>query len=264
MGSLIEEANIFKAKEFAKNYFSFEQFDKLNSFLITKSKLWLLTNFEPDEGFLISKFKNVSLSNLFIFDLKNPSLIERIRVPCDYVFEVKKLNNFYAIIGINFKPHQMTYHIYDETSILRYTFTDPLSNNLNISSVNSSNFYNVAIFHDRMIYFKPSDKVFEIKIMPEGLVSDYSQLKSGNNSLIKCISYDRYKYILSYEENSVEVYSSKNRELMYVILGGSSLVIPKSFVANPNYKGFSKIITSKSTVLCVMGNLLREYNFINK
>jgi hypothetical protein len=266
MSSIIEEANKFKAKEFAKNYFLFDQFDKLSSFLITKNKLWLLTNFEPDEGYLISKFKTVALSNLFVFNISNPTHFERIRVSTEYVFEIKKLKNFSVIIGIDFQPNRMTYHIYDESLILRYNFSDPITYNINLSSVITSNFYNIAILNDRLSSFKYSGQVFEMKIMPEGLVTQDSELKSGNKDkgLIKCISYDEFKYLLSYEENVVEIYSSKTRELIYVIVGGSTLVVPKSYVVNPYYKGFSKIMTTKSSVICVMGNLIREYSFINK
>ena len=38
-------------------------------------------------------------------------------------------------------------------------------------------------------------------------------------------------------------------------------VIPKSFIKNPSYKGFNIIKVTRTSIIGVMGNLIREYSF---
>ena len=58
--------------------------------------------------------------------------------------------------------------------------------------------------------------------------------------------------------------SNKKREVWHKLLGGSMTVIPKSFVQNPLYKGFSNIELTRHSIIVSLGNLIRIYDFNTK
>src|SRR5689334_16548021 len=98
---ITEEAVEFKKKLSPKNYFMFHPEDVKKSFLVKNNKIFLINNFDVDELFLINKYKNVQLHNLFIFDKEEPRNLNRIRVEMDYLLEVTSIRNFIVVIGFS-------------------------------------------------------------------------------------------------------------------------------------------------------------------
>lgn len=47
----------------------------------------------------------------------------------------------------------------------------------------------------------------------------------------------------------------------YLLVGGTTLVQPKSFVKFEGYEGFHKLILKENSIIGVMGNMLRIYQF---
>ena len=82
--------------------------------------------------------------------------------------------------------------------------------------------------------------------------------KGGN---INCIEGDKFRIIIANESNTLGIYNRNDASLWYYLLGGSMTVIPKSFIKNPLYNGFNIIKVTRTSIIGVLGNLIREYSF---
>ena len=50
-------------------------------------------------------------------------------------------------------------------------------------------------------------------------------------------------------------------EYNYLLVGGTTLVQPKSFIKLEGYEGFHKLILNENSIIGVTGNMLRIYEF---
>jgi hypothetical protein len=86
----------------------------------------------------------------------------------------------------------------------------------------------------------------------------YDNLKDKK---VNCVSYDKFKFVVGFNDNTIKVFSTKEKQLWYNLLGGSMTVIPKSFVGY--IEGFHAIQLTKYSIIGCLGNLIREYSFNN-
>ena len=77
------------------------------------------------------------------------------------------------------------------------------------------------------------------------------------------LNHDNYKWVISYSDNTIKIYSSKDNMICYHLYGGTTTVIPKSFVVHPTITGFTNICLTKYSIIGTIGNLIRVYNFSN-
>ena len=78
---------------------------------------------------------------------------------------------------------------------------------------------------------------------------------------INCVAGDKYRLIIGTEGMAIGVYRTSNASVWYYLLGGSKTVVPKSFIKNPHYEGFNLLKVSRTSIIGVLGNLIREYSF---
>ena len=85
---------------------------------------------------------------------------------------------------------------------------------------------------------------------------------SKDFSQIVCAESDRHRLVIAGNELNVGIFDIRNGDFWYFFLGGSLNVFPKSYVKHPLYEGFHIVQITRNAVICVMGNLIREYKFV--
>jgi hypothetical protein len=88
----------------------------------------------------------------------------------------------------------------------------------------------------------------------------FIQLDCKNNQ-INCFIADKFRIVIGFNNNLLSIYSKETGNLYFNLLGGSLTVIPKSFVAKPNFTGFHLIKITRTAIIGVLGNLIRVYSF---
>jgi len=240
--------------------------DIKSSFIMNKGKLYLINNFDLEEFYHI-KMYNVELPNLFIFQINNLNCdgsLKRVdshlsttlvNIECEYLIELVSIGKFMVLT--TFEKNTLVFILYDcETQLIKHRYSCSIL-------VELSDPYKLCSARERenkIIFFVANSSLLELIIENDKLNME-AQILDGIKGKINCVYSDKLKFILSCEDNSIKVFAPKSKKLRYNLLGGSTTVVPKSFVANPKKSGFSIIKVSESKILGAIGNLIREFNF---
>ena len=84
------------------------------------------------------------------------------------------------------------------------------------------------------------------------------------NDKVNCVEADEFRLVIGTDENTLSVYDRTSGDLWFLLLGGSLTVKPKSFVEHPLYKSFHIVKITRNSIVGVIGNMFREYNFTFK
>ena len=196
--------------------------------------------------------KKKKLDNLFIFNRKNISKLGY-NINYDYIYNIFKLEkgNFGILGYLNGNISYRIYSIHNEM----------LKTNKQIN-------FNINVIPDKVYLLYLDDKILSLLINKNIVIN--KQLNStpvkiynlkNNEGKINCIKGDKYRIIIANDNNSLGIYNRNDASLWYYLLGGSMTVIPKSFIKNPLYNGFNIIKVTRTSIIGVLGNLIREYSF---
>lgn len=275
-----EEAAKFKTKFVCRSYFNFSEInERKKSFMLKGNKIYLLLNFDIEEQFLVSKYKTVYLENLFVFNKNNPFQNEKFIIDLCYLIEITSINNYIVIVGMD-SLNKLNILFFDMTMKLKMKHT------LEIDGFNQNNsiFQNIPITEERLLIntrMLTKNPYHYSKIKEEGLVIIINNYKfteiliTQNNKLaiknskdielkskkINSMICDSFKFAIAFDDNTIKIFSSKDKTLWYNLLGGSLTIIPKSFINHPNIQGFFKVILTKYSIIGVVGNLIRQYYY---
>lgn len=281
MKLIAEEVLEIKKKASAKNYFIFNDLENIKkSYLIKNNRVLLINNFDLDEMFIISKYKTVNLHNLFIFQKDDTRNIERIKIDMEYLIEIASIRNYFVIFGFS-QNLGLCVNLYSESNLtFKYSTNIPLQPidnsqqllldnirinfaNDNFNPIKKTFLYNYCKVNDESLMLViPNSEFVDISIKADKLVKNQYYLSDDlKKKKVNCVNFDKFKFVVSFDDGTIKVFSAKEKNLWYNLLSGSMTVIPKSFVAHPDIVGFSKIYLTKYSIIGAMGNLIREYSF---
>jgi hypothetical protein len=222
--------------------------------LVKAAKLYLIDNLDPIESLNINCYKSVNLHNLYQFDkYDHLNRSNRSKVEMNELNEITSFRNFIVIFGSDIGNMGIIF-LNDVDLVLKYIYKDIILNNPSLQYRIVEDIGAFVILYDNNLY--------EIKIKSHNLsVNKLAISQQFNNKTINCFILDTYKLLIGFEDLTIKVFSQKDKKLWYTLLGGSMTVIPKSFVKHPEINGISNILVTRSKIIGVIGNLIREYSF---
>jgi hypothetical protein len=241
----------------------------------------MIANYDVIECYLTKKY--VGVPNFFSFPMSDLQLnVQKLKIECDYILEIGSFKNMIIIFGWSVSEG-LIFRIFNDTDLkIRYStsFSFPNYNNsmrelYSINQLfNTDNFYKAVSrcliykyckIGDESIFLWLADGRFREILFKDNKFKNETIVMEGNlnEKILNTVAFDKFKYTLGFDDNTIKVYSVKEKKLWYNLLGGSMTVIPKSFVANPNVVGFSHIILTNYAIIGCLGNLIREYSFNN-
>ena len=221
-----------------------------------KGNLLYLYNKETDQN---------KLYNIRLFK-KSTNAEYRSYIQFDIIFSINKMendNNQIGILGI-FK-NKLYYKIYSILNINLKLKTEFLIDN----NPNIFNFYsNIPNINKKIDILNLSKNSISYLLNMNELYTynfekkekKFIQLDCKNNQ-INCFIADKFRIVIGFNNNLLSIYSKETGNLYFNLLGGSLTVIPKSFVAKPNFTGFHLIKITRTAIIGVLGNLIRVYSF---
>ena len=236
----------------------------IKSFAVCGNKIIFGINYEPVKKELIKKYTSKKLlPNTYFID-QETRLYKDLHVDLEYIFGVLKLSeDKVAFLGLN---------------------------SSNFLSMKIYSTENTVLLGESILYSDSHDRIKEFNLLYSGLPEKLEfyflinniklyktnfanpkqiktlqithDLKKVNN--INCIKSDRHRLVITSDDNYVSIFDITNGDFWYNFLGGSLSVVPKSFVKHPLYNGFHLLEITRNAIICVMGNLIREYKFVFK
>ena len=232
-------------------------------FVVTEDKVILYINKDPIRKRLISEYNNRDLPNVFIFK-KNTLIANGYHIDLDYILNILPIND--AEVGfIGTKTNQNTYR---KQVVLKvyYLAYFSLAREIVLSDENENfNTFDMILYKNPELYYLINDTKLK-KIENIGV----KQLKIENIGTLKaipsinCIESDEFRIVIGSDELFMAIFDIKSGKLWFNLLGGSKTVVPKSFVKHPDYEGFHILEVTRNSIVSVIGNLIREYNFTFK
>ena len=221
-----------------------------------KGNLLYLYNKETDQN---------KLYNIRLFK-KSTNAEYRSYIQFDIIFSINKMendNNQIGIFGI-FK-NKLYYKIYSILNInLKLKTEFLIDNNPNIF-INYNNILSINktidilnLSNNSISYLLNMNELNTYNF--EKKEKKYIQIDCKNNQ-INCFVADKFRIVIGFNNNLLSIYSKETGNLYFNLLGGSLTVIPKSFVAKPNFNGFHLIKITRTSIIGVLGNLIRVYSF---
>ena len=242
----------------APNEFTINKEGEHKNFIYDGDLIIVFSNFEFTKYHLVNRYSNKNigkkkkLDNLFIFNRKNISKLGY-NINYDYIYNIFKLENQnFGILG--YLNGNISYRIYS-------IHNEMLKTNKQIN-------FNINVIPDKVYLLYLDEKILSLLINKNMVIN--KQLNStpvkiynlkNNEGKINCIKGDKYRIIIANDNNSLGIYNRNDASLWYYLLGGSMTVIPKSFIKNPLYNGFNIIKVTRTSIIGVLGNLIREYSF---
>ena len=251
----IEDGNN-EAPSLDKNY--------IKSFTICGDKLILFINYEPVKRQLIRKYTcKKLLPNAYFID-QETKLYKDLHVDLEHIFDILKLSDDkVAFIGLNstnflsMKIYSSENTVFLGESILYSDISDQIRQfNLLYSDLQEKFEFYYLINHKKLY----KTNLINFKQIKTHQITH--ALKKVEN--ITCIESDRHRIVIASDDMYVAIFDITNGEFWYNFLGGSLSVFPKSFVKHPLYNGFHLLSITRNAIICVMGNLIREYKFVFK
>lgn len=233
-----------------------------NNFSICGNKLVVYINKEPVKKRMIKSYScKKLLPNAFFID-RDSKLYKDFHIDLDYIYSILKISeDKVGFIGID--PNKML-------SIKIFSTENPVLvgekvlYSTAISSLDKFNLLYSEFPNKQELYFLINKKelykmnlanLTQIKVQKiKDLSKDFSQ--------IVCAESDRHRLVIAGNELNVGIFDIRNGDFWYFFLGGSLNVFPKSYVKHPLYEGFHIVQITRNAVICVMGNLIREYKFV--
>ena len=238
--------------------FTINKHGEHKNFICDGDLIIVFSNFDFTKYHLLNRYtknnfgKKKKLDNLFIFNRKTISKIGY-NINYEYIYNIIKLENGnFGILG--FLKGDLSYRKYSLQNELLKT-----NQTFNIHINNIPQKVHLLYYDEKII----SILINESKLINRELNSTPAKIyrlenKGGN---INCIEGDKFRIIIANESNTLGIYNRNDASLWYYLLGGSMTVIPKSFIKNPSYNGFNIIKVTRTSIIGVMGNLIREYSF---
>jgi hypothetical protein len=252
--------------------------DLKKSFLVKGTKVLLINNFDVAEFLHVKRYKSETLPNLFVFEKGLQTNLVRMVVDMDYLLEITSVRNYTVIIGLTIKngfniqfysnsdlvmKYSTNFSLYNHFSnYLRLYLTE--TNNIHTYFINHNLLYNFCkILNEEGLFFViPNTEFLVLEIKNGKLLTEKIPFDDAlKTKAVNCVDFDKFKFAIAFDDNTIKVFSSKDKVQWYNLQGGSLTVVPKSFVNNPTIKGFSQVILTKTSIIGVLGNLIREYNF---
>ena len=228
------------------------------NFICDGDLIIVFSNFDFTKYHLINRYtknnfgKKKKLDNLFILNRKTISKIGY-NIDYQYIYNINKLENGnFGILGFsNGKISYRKYSLQNELLKTNQIFNIPIEG--------KPNNIDILYFDEKII----SILINESKVINKELNTTPAKIYNLENKggIINCLVGDKYRIIIATDNNTLGIYNRNNASLWYYLLGGSMTVIPKSFIKNPLYNGFNIIKVTRTSIIGVMGNLIREYSF---
>ena len=236
----------------------------VNNFVVCGNKLIFYINNEPVKKQLIRKYScKKLLPNVFFIDHESKTSKE-LHVELDFIINIIRLSeDIVAFIGLN-ENNLLTMKIYSANNIIllgeKVIYTVPLTNSNHFDLLHSSLPEKPEIY-----YLIDHRKLYKMNIVNSKQINIQKisdSLKEIKN--INWIESDRHRIVMGSDDLYIAIFDIRTGEFWYNFLGGSLTVFPKSFVKHPNYKGIHIIQISRNSIICAIGNLIREYKFVFK
>ena len=238
----------------------------INIFTIYNDKIILYINYDPIKKQKIGNYykddQKLKLPNVFSFD-KSTKFSENYHINLDFIINIYNFeNNEIGFVGIFnnslylkiFTPNFI--NELREVCLCNEKINPPIKN---ITSID-------------IPYIKNGEMYFLINEVELNKISNLNiqQLKVENvasikkNDKVNCVEADEFRLVIGTDENTLSVYDRTSGDLWFLLLGGSLTVKPKSFVEHPLYKSFHIVKITRNSIVGVIGNMFREYNFTFK
>lgn len=241
-----------------------------NNFVITENRIITYINYDPIKKHLLNDYTNRTdgkrqrLPNVFSFNKSN-ALFDSFRFNLDYIYNILPLNqNEIGFIGArkgnNNNYFQVYLQIYSEN--LLYPLREIC---LYDNAFSDFRCFDLASFNkDSLVYIINENDLRKIENLnvKQLTVKKVGNLKEVNN--INCFKCDQYRIVSASDNMILSISNGETGEFWFNLLGGSLSVKPKSFVDHPVYKGFHIVKITRTSIFGVIGNLIRQYNFIFK
>ena len=244
------------------NNFEYTRNNHANNFVICGSKLIVYINKEPVKKKFIKSYNcKKLLPNSYFIDLDS-KLYKDFHIDFDYMYNILKISDDkVGFIGLDSNKI---------LSIKIYSTENPVL--IGEKALYSQSFNSVSDF--RLLYsdFPQKQELYFLINKNEHYKMSLGNLKQinvrklktleKNFSRIVCAESDRHRMVIAGNELNIGIFDITNGDFWFYFLGGSLTVLPKSFVKHPLYDGFHIVQITRNAIICVMGNLIREYKFV--
>ena len=233
-------------------------------FVICGNKLIVYINYEPVKKQLIKKYScKKLLPNVFFID-QETKLHKDLHIDLDYIINIIKISeDKVAFLGIN-DSNYLSMKIYStENNVLlgeKILYSD------DVNRVNHFNLlYSSFPQKPECYYLINHKKLYKMNLANFKQINIQeitSSMKDVTN--VNWVESDKHRIVMASDDLYVSIFDISNGEFWYNFLGGSLTVFPKSYVKHPLYKGFHIVQITRNSIICAMGNLIREYKFVFK
>ena len=228
-----------------------------------------MNNYETKNRISISNYKTIIIPNFFVFDLQHKYSNLNLRIDVGYLTEIAKFEDYLIILGFNTNTIDFVVNLYcTKENKIKFKQNLPLYSRIGYNYFNNSPSYTSFIKNKNVlsIMFEGSQMVYFELLINNGILI-LNEIKSEDLNIpseLNYVSCDDFKFAFACGDNTIKVFSSKYRKLWYTLLSGSLTVMPKSFVADTNIRGFSKVLVTKTSIIASIGNMIRQYDFNSK
>ena len=233
-----------------------------NNFVICGNKVIVYINKEPVKKRFIKSYNcKKLLPNSYFID-QDSKLYKDFHIDFDYIYNIIKISeDKVGFIGIDSNKH---------LSIKIYTTENPVL--VGEKALCSDIIDSISKFHLLYSEFPEKQELYFLINKKEHYKMNLANLKQINVRKLKtleknfaeiiCAESDRHRMVIAGNELNIAIFDITNGDFWFYFLGGSLSVQPKSFVKHPLYDGFHIVKITRNAIICVVGNLIREYKFV--
>ncbi|MCQ2817113.1 MAG: hypothetical protein MJ252_07595 [archaeon] len=232
-----------------------------NSFCIDGGSIIVATSYDATRYNITNKYRNAkNIPNVFLFSRENSYIKSKIHVDMDYIFNVFKGPSDQVILTGTFNNSIKV--VYLSVSSLKIEIKQNIQKD-SFDNINELDMVIASRDKSNLIFLVNCENLFKVDLKTKNFEGPIAlEKREGEQTHERnCYIMDPYRVIIANSNNHLKIHSSNTGKLFHYLSGGSTTVVPKSFIKHPNFNGFHIIIATRYSIIGVMGNLIREYCF---